>query len=181
VVEGASGAQWDASRDVPWRDAAGLPDHLERAVCQVMTYLAQNEYAAYYVPARFLGQVHPAYSEVLLWLASHVHDEARHVEVFTKRALIHGGRAYALASTQRSLHALLEERDFTASALLMNVLGEGSFLDLLHFVAVHAPDAATAAASRLGHRDDDERIRVGVIRLIPEGRDPGAPARKQAQ
>src|SRR5204863_401384 len=84
--------------------ARGLPDHLERAVCQVMTYLAQNEYAAYYVPARFLGQVNPALAEVLLWLASHVHDEARHIEVFTKRALIGGGRAYALASTQRSLH-----------------------------------------------------------------------------
>jgi len=162
LVEGATGAQWDASRDVPWREAAGLPDHLEHAVCQVMTYLAQNEYAAYYVPARYLGQVHPAYTEVLLWLASHVHDEARHVEVFTKRALVGGVRAYALASTQRSLHALLEERDFTASALLLNVLGEGSFLDLLDFVAAHAPDAATAAAARLAHRDELRHVRFGL-------------------
>ena len=162
LVEGASGAQWDASRDVPWREAAGLPDHLERAVCQVMAYLAQNEYAAYYVPARFLGQVHPAYAEVLLWLASHVHDEARHVEVFTKRSLVNGGRAYALASTQRSLHALLRERDFTSAALLLNVLGEGSFLDLLEFVAAHAPDAATATAARLAHRDELRHVRFGL-------------------
>jgi hypothetical protein len=165
LVEGASGAQWDASRDVPWREAGPLPDHLERAVCQVMTYLAQNEYAAYYVPARFLGQVNPAYAEVLLWLASHVHDEARHVEVFTKRALVGGARAYALASTQRSLHALLQERDFTATALLLNVLGEGSFIDLLDFVATHAPDAATAAAARLAHRDELRHVRFGLSHL----------------
>jgi hypothetical protein len=178
LVEGASGAQWDASRDVPWREAAGLPDHLERAVCQVMTYLAQNEYAAYYVPARFLGQVHPAYTEVLLWLASHVHDEARHVEVFTKRALVNGGRAYALASTQRSLHALLQERDFTATALLLNVLGEGSFIDLLDFVATHAPDAATAAAARLAHRDELRHVRFGLSHVrLALARDPSIEAR----
>ena len=40
-------------------------------------------------------------------------------------------RAYALASTELSLHTLLEEHDFTAAALLLNVLGEGTFLDLL--------------------------------------------------
>ena len=178
LVEGASAAQWDASRDVPWREAVGLPDHLERAVCQVMTYLAQNEYAAYYVPARFMGLVHPAYAEVLLWLASHVHDEARHVEVFTKRALVNGGRAYALASTQRSLHALLEERDFTAAALLLNVLGEGSFLDLLDFVAAHAPDAATAAAARLDHRGELRHSRFGLSQVrMALNREPSATAR----
>lgn len=178
LVEGATGAQWDASRDVPWAAAAGLPDHLERAVCQVMTYLAQNEYAAYFVPARFLGQVHPAYTEVLLWLASHVHDEARHVEVFTKRALVGGHRAYALASTQRSLHALLQERDFTAAALLLNVLGEGTFLDLLDFVAEHAPDAATAAAARLAHRDELRHVRFGLSHVrLALARDPAVESR----
>jgi hypothetical protein len=178
LVEGASGAQWDASRDVPWREAAGLPDHLERAVCQVMTYLAQNEYAAYYVPARFLGQVNPAYAEVLLWLASHVHDEARHVEVFTKRALVNGGRGYALASTQRSLHALLQERDFTASALLLNVLGEGSFIDVLEFVAAQAPDAATATAARLTHRDELRHVHFGLSHVrLALSRDPSVEAR----
>lgn len=44
--------RWDASRDIPWSDARGLPDFLERAVCQIVTFIAQNEYAAYYVPAR---------------------------------------------------------------------------------------------------------------------------------
>ncbi|HEY4829271.1 MAG TPA: hypothetical protein VIH85_21055, partial [Solirubrobacteraceae bacterium] len=54
LVEQASAQQWDASREIPWSAARGLDDTTERAVAQVMTFLAQNEYAALYVPARFL-------------------------------------------------------------------------------------------------------------------------------
>ena len=165
LVEGASAAQWDASRDIPWRDARALPDFLEQAVCQVVTFIAQNEYAAYYVPARFMAQINPEYVEVLLWLAGHVHDEARHIEVFTKRAVLNGAHGYALASAQRSLHTLLAERDFTCSALLLNVLGEGSFIDLLQFVELHAPDPATAAAARLAHRDELRHVRFGITHV----------------
>jgi TusA-related sulfurtransferase len=165
LSERAARAQWDATRDIPWAEAVGLPAHVEQAVAQVMTYIAQNEYAALYVPARFLPQVNPQYAEVLLWLSSHVHDEARHVEVFTKRALAGGARAYALASTDLSLHSLLEESDFSAAALLLNVLGEGTFLDLLRFVERHAPDAATAAAARLAHRDERRHVQFGIAHV----------------
>jgi TusA-related sulfurtransferase len=165
LVDGAAAAQWNAARDIPWEQAGPLPKFLEQAVCQVVTYLAQNEYAAYYVPSRFLGAVNPQFAEVLMWLASHVHDEARHIEVFTKRALVSGSRGVALASTQHSLHALLQESDFTAAALLLNVLGEGSFLDLLQFIASHAPDAATATAARLAHRDELRHVRFGVTHV----------------
>jgi hypothetical protein len=161
-AEQASAQQWDASRDIPWEAARGLPEHIERAVAQVMTFIAQNEYAALYVPATFLPQTHPSYPEVVMWLASHVHDEARHVEVFTKRALIGGFQGYALASTELSLHTLLQEHDFTSASLLLNVLGEGTFLDLLRFVERYAPDAATATAARLAHRDERRHVHFGV-------------------
>jgi hypothetical protein len=162
LTEQASAAQWDASRDIPWEAARGLPDFIERAVSQVMTFIAQNEYAALYVPAGFLADVNPAYPEMLMWLASHVHDEARHVEVFTKRSLIGGQPSYALASTELSLHTLLDERDFSGAALLLNVLGEGTFLDLLRFVEHHAPDAATRAAAALAHRDEVRHVHFGI-------------------
>ena len=165
LVEQASAAQWDASRDIPWEAVSELPEYMERAVSQVMTFIAQNEYAALYVPAGFLPDVNPRYVEVLMWLASHVHDEARHVEVFTKRALIGGQPSYALASTEISLHSLLDERDFSAAALLLNVLGEGTFLDLLRFVERHAPDAATRAACALAHRDERRHVHFGISHI----------------
>jgi TusA-related sulfurtransferase len=162
LAEQASAAQWDASRDIPWEAARELPEFMERAVSQVMTFIAQNEYAALYVPAGFLPDLNPRFVEVLMWLASHVHDEARHVEVFTKRALIGGQPSYALASTERSLNTLLDERDFSCAALLLNVLGEGTFLDLLRFVERHAPDPATRAAASLAHRDERRHVHFGV-------------------
>jgi hypothetical protein len=162
LAEQASAAQWDASRDIPWEAVAEVPEYLERAVAQVMTFIAQNEFAALYVPAAFLPQVNPAYAEVAMWLASHIHDEARHVEVFTKRALISGQRGYALASTELSLRTLLDEHDFSAAALLLNVLGEGTFLDLLRFVERYAPDAATATAARLAHADERRHVHFGI-------------------
>jgi hypothetical protein len=97
-----------------------------------------------------------------MWLAGHVHDEARHIEVFTKRALIGGYAGHALASTELSLKTLLEERDFSGAALLLNVLGEGTFLDLLAFVERHAPDAATRAAAHLAHRDEVRHVHFGI-------------------
>jgi TusA-related sulfurtransferase len=165
LVDRAARAQWSAATDIPWHAAAGLKPDVERAVSQVMTYIAQNEYAAYYVPARYLANVHPSYVEVLMWLAGHVHDEARHVEVFTKRALAGGYRSQALAATELSLHTLLDERDFGAAALLLNVLGEGTFLDLLSFVAANAPDAATATAARLAHRDERRHVQFGIAHI----------------
>jgi TusA-related sulfurtransferase len=165
LADRAARAQWDATRDVPWEAVAGLRADVERGVAQVMTYIAQNEYAAFYVPARYLAQVNPEYVEVLMWLASHVHDEARHVEVFTKRALAGGQRAHALAATELSLQTLLDERDFSAAALLLNVLGEGTFLDLLSFVAHHAPDAATSTAARLAHRDERRHVQFGIAHV----------------
>jgi TusA-related sulfurtransferase len=165
LVEQSSAQQWDASRDVPWEAARDLPDDVERAVAQLMTFIAQNEYAALYVPAGFLPQVNPQLPELVLWLAGHVYDEARHLEVFTKRALAGGQAGYALASTELSLRTLLDEHDFTASSLLLNVLGEGTFLDLLRFVSEHAPDAATATAARLAHRDERRHVHFGVSHI----------------
>jgi len=162
LTEQATAAQWDASRDIPWEEATGLSPRIERAVAQVMTFIAQNEYAALYVPARFLDQINPAYVEVLMWLSAHVYDEARHIEVFTKRALIGGQAGVALASTELSLKTLLDEDDFTSASLLLNVLGEGTFLDLLRFVGDHAPDAATATAARLAHRDEQRHVHFGI-------------------
>ena len=165
LVDQASLQQWDASRDIPWEAALGLDDTTELAVAQVMTFLAQNEYAALYVPAGFLPRVNPQLVELVLWLGSHVHDEARHIEVFTKRSLAGGHHGYALASTELSLSTLLDEHDFTASSLLLNVLGEGTFLDLLRFIETHAPDAATAAAARLAHRDERRHVHFGISNI----------------
>ena len=81
-------------------DLPELPVHVERAVCQIMTHLAENEYAALYVPAKFIPRIHPHFTEVVLFLSTQVIDEARHIEAFTKRALANGG-GLGLAARRR--------------------------------------------------------------------------------
>ncbi|HET6582555.1 MAG TPA: sulfurtransferase TusA family protein, partial [Nannocystaceae bacterium] len=82
----ATAAQWDPDTAIPWDAAIEHDDVVEDAIVQVMTYLVENETAALIVPARFLGQIHPHFREVMQLLAVQVADEARHIEVFTRRA-----------------------------------------------------------------------------------------------
>ena len=165
----AAASQWDPATAVDWPDPAGgdplagVPDEVERAVVQLMTYLVENEQAALIIPARLLSQLHPHYREVMQLLASQAADEARHVEVFTRRALLSGGPlGTSSAGGRASLQTLLDEPDFTTASFLLSVLGEGTFLDLLRFISDHAPDQVTADVTRLALRDEARHVAFGV-------------------
>ena len=43
--------------------------------------------------------------------------------------------------------------------------GEGTFLDLLRFIETYAPDAATAAAAKLAHRDERRHVHFGISNI----------------
>ena len=133
---------------------------------QVMTYLVENEQAALVVPARFLGRIHPHFREVVQLLAVQVADEARHIEVFTRRALLGGGRMGTSAAGGRaSLATLVAEPDFALASFLLSVLGEGSFLNLLAFLERHAPDPVTRQVSRLALQDEARHVAFGLAHL----------------
>lgn len=155
--------QWSVARDIPWKDLPHLPMEVERAVAQLMTFLTENEFAALYVPARFIPRIHPHYREVVEVLAMQVVDEARHAEAFTRRAEAGGtGLGTTAVSGQLSLKTLLEEPDFTTATFLLCVMGEGTFLTLLNFLGDRAPDPVTAALMRLAHRDEARHVAFGV-------------------
>ena len=88
----AAARQWDPATAVNWTTATELPAEIETAVVQVMTYLVENEQAALVIPARLLARIHPHFREVQQLLAVQAADEARHIEIFTRRALLHGGQ-----------------------------------------------------------------------------------------
>ncbi len=159
----AGANQWSASRDIPWSDLPKLSTEIEVAIAQIMTFLTENEFAALYVPARFIPRIHPHYREVVEVLAMQVVDEARHAEAFTRRAVAGGAElGTTAASSQLSLKTLLEEPDFTTAAFLLCVMGEGTFLTLLKFLGERAPDPVTAALARLAHRDEARHVAFGV-------------------
>jgi hypothetical protein len=162
----AAGSQWDPATAVDWDAPLDLEPAVEAAVVQVMTYLVENEQVALIVPARFLGRIHPHFREVLQVLAVQAADEARHIEVFARRAGLSGGPLGVSGTGGRaSLTTLLDEPDFALSAFLLSVLGEGSFLSLLGFLETHAPDPISRRITHLARQDENRHVAFGLAHI----------------
>jgi hypothetical protein len=162
----AAANQWDPDIAVDW-SAPLSPDPLvEAAVVQVMTFLIENEQAALVVPTRFLGQVHPHFREIQQVLAVTIADEARHIDVFTRRAHLTGAPIGTSSVGGRlSLQTLLDEPDFATAAFLLSVMGEGTFLTLLTFLEHHAPDPLTRNIATLVRRDESRHVSFAMSHL----------------
>ncbi|MDQ6909681.1 MAG: ferritin-like domain-containing protein [Actinomycetota bacterium] len=166
IYRQAVAAQWDPSTAIDWDAPVDLPSEVEAAVVQVMTYLVENENAALVVPARFLVQVHPHFKEIVQVLAVQVADEARHVEVFTRRAQLKGETlGLSTAGGQASLQTLLNEPDFAVAHFLLSVLGEGTFLNLLSFIERNAPDPVTRQVTHLALADEARHVAFGMAHV----------------
>ena len=162
----AAASQWDPQAAVDWDAAFELPPEIESAVVQVMTYLVENEQVALIVPARFLSRIHPHFREVLQVLAVQAADEARHMDVFARRAALKGGPlGVSGAGGRASLATLLQEPDFALASFLLSVLGEGTFLSLLSFLEVHAPDPVSRRITHLARQDESRHVAFGMAHL----------------
>jgi hypothetical protein len=162
----AAAAQWDPATAIDWSAPITHPPEIEDTVVQVMTFLIENETAALIVPASFLARIHPHFREVLQLLAIQAADEARHIEIFTRRALLlRKELGLSTAGGQESLKTLLEEPDFALAFFLLSILGEGSFLSLLWFLHEHAPDPVTRQVARLAAQDEARHVAFGLAHL----------------
>jgi hypothetical protein len=167
IYRAAAASQWDPATAIPWHAERAHPAFVEDALVQVLTYLIENETAALLVPSRFCAQLHPHFREVMQVLAIQAADEARHIEVFTRRALLAREQlGLSTAGGQASLQTLLGEPDFALASFLLSVLGEGSFVHLLGFLHVHAPDRCTAEIMRLAAQDEARHVQFGMSHLL---------------
>jgi len=162
----AVAAQWDPANAIPWDTTFHLDHDVEDAVVQIMTYLIENETAALIVPSRFIAQLHPHFREVMQLLAIQTADEARHMEVFTRRGLLKRDRlGFSTVGGQASLKTLVDEPDFAIASFLLSTLGEGTFLSLLWFIEQYAPDPVTAAVAKLSAQDEARHVAFSVAHL----------------
>jgi hypothetical protein len=162
----AAAAQWDPATAINWNEAFEISEEIETAVVQIMTYLIENETAALLVPAKFLAQIHPHFREAMQVLAIQVADEARHIEVFTRRALLRRDElGLSTLSGQTSLKTLIDEPDFTLASFMLAVLGEGTFLNLLWFLEQYAPDPVTRRVAQLAAQDEARHVAFGMGHL----------------
>jgi hypothetical protein len=119
--------QWNSVTDVPWDKLQKLPDDIERSVCQMCTGLTEVEFVAGDMPAKWLCRINHDFHEVKLFLATQIKDEARHLDVFRKRALANGGGLMMASPGQEELlAAILEAPNYTTASALMHVFGRAS-------------------------------------------------------
>ena len=91
LLDEALSRQWSATTDLPWDKLEPLPEELERALCQFVTFLHIVEFFPTDIIPYWMSRIDPAFPEARLFLATQCADESRHMEVFGKRLFANGG------------------------------------------------------------------------------------------
>jgi hypothetical protein len=166
LYEEAVARQWSSARDIPWDRLEPLRDDLERAVCQLCTQLTEVEFIAGDLPAKWLWRINHDYHEVKLFLASQIFDEARHMDVFRKRALANGGGLMqASPGSEELLRVIIEAPTYTVASALMHILAEGFVLTLFRHGEFLAPTEVEKKIFRLCMQDEARHVGYGTLHL----------------
>lgn len=166
LYDEAVARQWSSTRDIPWDRLEELPEDMEKAVCQLCTGLTEVEFIAADLPAKWLWRINHDFHEVKLFLASQVMDEARHLDVFRKRALANGGGLLqASPGSERLLRAIIEAPNYTVASCLMHILAEGFVLTLFRHGEFIAPTVVEKKIFRLCMQDEARHVAYGTMHL----------------
>ena len=163
LYEEAVQRQWASARDIPWDTLREVPDDIERAMCQLATMLTEVEFIAGDVPGQWLPEISAQDFEAGLFLMTQIMDEARHTDVFRKRALANGGGL--LAQGQNGLRTLIEARDFTEMSVLMHVQAEGFVQSMFRMGELIGHTDADKRIFRMSAQDESRHLAFGVMHL----------------
>ncbi|HKS91386.1 MAG TPA: hypothetical protein VJQ83_05610 [Tepidiformaceae bacterium] len=83
--------RWAAATDIKWAELQEQPDDMERAVCQICTVFSQHGLAESKIIASWMEKIAYGFHDMKNFMATHVYDSDRKVEVLRKRALSNGG------------------------------------------------------------------------------------------
>ncbi|KAA0235708.1 MAG: hypothetical protein HUU14_10805 [Dehalococcoidia bacterium] len=164
LYDEATQRQWSSARDIPWDTLEPLSDELERAMCQLCTMLTEVEFIAGDVPGQWMPFVSAQDFEAGLFLMSQIMDEARHTDVFRKRALANGGGLLAQGSGL-GLRTLIEARDFTEMSVLMHVQAEGFVQSMFRMGELIGQTEADKRIFRMSAQDESRHLAFGVMHL----------------
>ena len=178
--EEAMTRQWNATLDLPWVELAEaeVPDDQNRAFAQLCTFLTEVEMIATDVPAKWAGRLNADFVEVKAFIATQAMDEARHAEVFRKRALAGGvGLMRASPINEWALKHLRDADGFSEMSVALHLVAEGFVLTLFRFSEYISPTAFDKKMFRLVMQDEARHVGYGmqhlkyVIDHFPEKRD----------
>jgi hypothetical protein len=166
LYEEAVSRQWSATRDIPWSELPELDPDLEHAMCQFATLLSEVEMIASDFPAKWLWRINHDFVEAKMFLCTQVMDEARHTEVFRKRALAGGGGlGKAKAVVESFLKLVLDAQSYDEGSALMHLLAEGLVLSVFRAGELLAPSHVEKRIFRLCMQDEARHVAYGTMHL----------------
>ncbi len=164
LYEEAIQRQWSSATDIPWETIAPLPDDMERAMCQLCTLLTEVEFIAGDAPGQWMPKINSEHHEVKLFLLTQIMDEARHLDVFRKRALANGGGLLS-ATPGDVLRVIIEAKDFTEMSAMMHVFAEGFVQSMFRMGEYIGQNEAEKRIFRLCGQDESRHLGFGVMHL----------------
>lgn len=165
LYEEAKARQWNATRDIPWGELESLPEDLEMATCQLCTFLTEVEFVAGDFPAKWLYRTPQDFLEVKSFLSTQIMDEARHQEVFRKRAIAGGGLLHSSPGFEWALAAIIDAPTHTMGTYLLNLLGEGLVLSVFRSGEMIAKTFVDKEIFRRCLQDEARHVSYGVLQL----------------
>jgi hypothetical protein len=166
LYEEALQRQWSSATDIPWHTLKPLPDAVEEAECLLCTFFNEVEFVAGDVPARWIAKTTPDYLEARNVLSAQVMDEARHMDVFRKRALANGGGLMRMSgATSGFIGSIDLARDFTEMSTRLHISGEGAVLTMFRMGELFGQNDAEKIMYRLCAQDEARHVAFGVMHL----------------
>ncbi len=166
--EEAMSRQWDATTDVPWNDLEryDTPEAVEIAFAQLCTFFTEVEMIATDLPAKWCWRMNNQFHEVKGFIATQAMDEARHAEVFRKRALAGGvGLMQAMPQAEHSLKAILDSDTYSEASAFMHLLAEGNILTMFRFSEFISPTPVDKRMFQLVMQDEARHVSYGMQHL----------------
>lgn len=166
LYEEAKVRQWNSTTDIPWSELEPVSDDLEMATCQLSTFLTEVEFVAGDFPSRWIYRIAPDFFEAKNFLVTQMMDEARHMEVFRKRAVAGGGGLlHPSPAFEWALKAILESPTHTQGTFLLNVLGEGLVLSIFRAGEFLSKTHVDKEIFRLCMQDEARHVSYGTMEL----------------
>ncbi len=168
LYEEAVQRQWSSATDIPWHTLRPLPEDIERAQCELSTFLTAVEFIAGDIPGKWIADASPDFYEPRMFLVTQVMDEARHLDVFRKRALANGG---GLTSQGMGLGGATfgsnfdTIRDFTEMSARLHLSAEGLVLTLFRMGERMSYNEVEKSIYRLAASDESRHVAFGVMHL----------------
>ncbi|MEZ5257531.1 MAG: hypothetical protein R2705_11740 [Ilumatobacteraceae bacterium] len=116
--------------------------------------------------AKWMWRMNHDFLEAKMFLCTQIMDEARHAEVFRKRALANGGGLLmSRCQSEGLLRTILEAKTYHQATALMHLLGEGFILDIFRMGELIAPSPVEKRMFRMAMQDEARHVAYGTMHI----------------